>query len=53
MSAGGSSAKADPIARWKGIGGQTRMFAFYDKEKIGPRMLSRLSRQTGLQPQNL
>ncbi|HAT49400.1 MAG: type II toxin-antitoxin system HicA family toxin [Nitrospirae bacterium] len=29
------------------------VFAFHDKEKIGPRMLSRLSRHTGLQPQDL
>ncbi|MBF0133894.1 MAG: type II toxin-antitoxin system HicA family toxin [Magnetococcales bacterium] len=29
------------------------VFAFHDKEEIGPRMLSRLSRHTGLQPQDL
>ncbi|MBF0286007.1 MAG: type II toxin-antitoxin system HicA family toxin [Magnetococcales bacterium] len=29
------------------------IFAFHDQEEIGPRMLSRLSRHTGLQPHDL
>ena len=29
------------------------VFAFHDKEEIGPRMLARLSRRTGLQPSDL
>ena len=28
-------------------------FAFHDRDDIGPRMLSRISRQTGLKPQDL
>lgn len=29
------------------------VFAFHDQEEIGPRMLSRLARHTGLQPKDL
>ncbi len=29
------------------------VFAFHDDEEIGPRMLARLARQTGLQPDDL
>jgi predicted RNA binding protein YcfA (HicA-like mRNA interferase family) len=29
------------------------VFAFRDQEEIGPRMLARISRQTGLQPGDL
>ncbi|NBP99300.1 MAG: type II toxin-antitoxin system HicA family toxin [Synechococcaceae bacterium WB6_3A_227] len=29
------------------------VFAFHDGEEIGPRMLSRIARNTGLQPSNL
>ena len=29
------------------------VFAFHDGEEIGPRMLARIARQTGLQPQDL
>jgi predicted RNA binding protein YcfA (HicA-like mRNA interferase family) len=29
------------------------VFAFHDDEEIGPRMLARISRQTGLQPGDL
>lgn len=28
-------------------------FAFHDHEEIGPRMLARISRQTGLRPEDL
>jgi len=28
-------------------------FAFHDDEEIGPRMLARISRRTGLQPRDL
>ncbi len=33
---------------WPGV-----VFAFHDREEIGPRMLARLSRRTGLQPTDL
>ncbi len=29
------------------------VFAFHDKEEIGPRMLARIAKHTGLQPENL
>ncbi|MBV9863204.1 MAG: type II toxin-antitoxin system HicA family toxin [Alphaproteobacteria bacterium] len=29
------------------------VFAFHDSEEIGPRMLSRISRRTGLRPEDL
>lgn len=29
------------------------VFAFHDKEEIGPRMLARLSKHTGLEPKDL
>ena len=29
------------------------VFAFHDGEEIGPRMLARIARQTGLQPEDL
>ncbi|HOT83062.1 MAG TPA: type II toxin-antitoxin system HicA family toxin [Candidatus Defluviicoccus seviourii] len=29
------------------------VFAFHDSEEIGPRMLARIARQTGLQPDDL
>jgi predicted RNA binding protein YcfA (HicA-like mRNA interferase family) len=29
------------------------VFAFHDKEEIGPRMLARIARQTGLRPEDL
>ncbi len=29
------------------------VFAFHDREEIGPRMLARLARQTGLTPDDL
>ncbi|OGN05781.1 MAG: hypothetical protein A2750_04330 [Candidatus Yanofskybacteria bacterium RIFCSPHIGHO2_01_FULL_45_42] len=29
------------------------VFAFHDKEEIGPRMLARISKHTGLRPENL
>jgi predicted RNA binding protein YcfA (HicA-like mRNA interferase family) len=29
------------------------VFAFHDTEEIGPRMLARIARQTGLQPRDL
>jgi predicted RNA binding protein YcfA (HicA-like mRNA interferase family) len=29
------------------------VFAFHDKEEIGPRMLARLARHTGLTPEDL
>ena len=29
------------------------VFAFHDREEIGPRMLARIARRTGLQPEDL
>ena len=29
------------------------VFAFHDSEEIGPRMLARISKKTGLEPNNL
>ena len=29
------------------------VFAFHDQEEIGPRMLSRIARRTGLRPEDL
>lgn len=29
------------------------VFAFHDREEIGPRMLARIAKQTGLTPENL
>lgn len=29
------------------------VFAFHDREEIGPRMLARIARHTGLQPEDL
>lgn len=29
------------------------VFAFHDREEIGPRMLSRIAKHTGLTPENL
>jgi predicted RNA binding protein YcfA (HicA-like mRNA interferase family) len=29
------------------------VFAFHDREEIGPRMLARIGRQTGLSPEDL
>lgn len=29
------------------------VFAFHDREEIGPRMLARISRRTGLRPEDL
>lgn len=29
------------------------VFAFHDSEEIGPRMLARIARQTGLKPEDL
>ena len=28
-------------------------FAFYDRDEIGPRMLARIAKHTGLKPENL
>ncbi len=32
---------------------QNFIFAFHDKEEIGPRMLARISKHTGLKPEDL
>ena len=34
-------------------GWQNFVFAFHDKEEIGPRMLARIARKTGLTPEDL
>ena len=52
-------------ARWRGAGPTTEpvvrsalgwpdvVFAFHDDEELGPRMLARIAKHTGLRPQNL
>jgi predicted RNA binding protein YcfA (HicA-like mRNA interferase family) len=35
------------------IGWPDYVFAFHDQEEIGPRMLARLAKQTGLRPDDL
>ena len=34
-------------------GWQDVVFAFHDEEEIGPRMLARIARRTGLRPEDL
>lgn len=34
-------------------GYQDYVFSFHDKEEIGPRMLARISKHTGLKPEDL
>ena len=35
------------------VGFSDYVFAFHDNEEIGPRMLARISKKTGLQPDDL
>jgi len=35
------------------LGRPDYMFAFHDNEEIGPKMLSRISKRTGLKPEDL
>jgi predicted RNA binding protein YcfA (HicA-like mRNA interferase family) len=35
------------------VGSPDVVFAFHDNDKIGPRMLARLAKHTGLRPQDL
>jgi len=35
------------------VGFSDYVFAFHDNDEIGPRMLARISKQTGLQPDDL
>ena len=35
------------------IGWPDYVFAFHDLEEIGPRMIARIAKQTGLEPQDL
>lgn len=37
----------------KRVGWPDFVFAFHDKEEIGPRMLARISKRTGLRPDDL
>lgn len=41
------------IALYLAIGWPDFVFAFHDGEKIGPRMLARISKHTGLAPKDL
>lgn len=34
-------------------GGDSYTFAFHDKEEIGPKMLSKIAKKTGLRPEDL
>jgi predicted RNA binding protein YcfA (HicA-like mRNA interferase family) len=35
------------------VGWPDVIFAFHDKEEIGPKMLARIAKQTGLRPEDL
>jgi hypothetical protein len=51
------------MSRWPSLQGQARalsheafpdfVFAFHDGEEIGPRMLGRIAKHTGLRPEDL
>ena len=41
------------IARFPGLAGRISFFAFHDNEEIGPRMLARIAKSTGLNPEDL
>jgi len=50
--AGTSSANPDLIARSHAPGWPDVVFAFHDQEEIGPRMLARIAKVTGLKPKD-
>jgi hypothetical protein len=52
-SAGRQKGKADHIERLNARGWPDFVFAFHDREGIGPRMLARIAKQTGLKPTDL
>lgn len=35
------------------VGWQDTVFAFHDDEELGPKMLTRIAKRTGLQPEDL
>ena len=37
----------------KNVEGETYVFAFHDKDEIGPKMLARIGKGTGLTPEDL
>jgi hypothetical protein len=41
------------IASWNGTVGPNYVFAFHEGEEIGPKMLARIARHTGLTPEDL
>jgi hypothetical protein len=51
--AGASSDKPDRIAFFNASGWPDFVFAFHDQEEIGPRMMARIAKRTGLTPNNL
>jgi len=44
---------SDPIAPLQRPGWPDYTFAFHDREEIGPRMLARIAKHTGLRPEDL
>jgi len=38
---------------WRVLVGPISFFAFHDDEEIGPKMLARIARHTGLRPEDL
>jgi hypothetical protein len=50
-SVGFSNGKLDRTEFWRDL--PDYVFAFHDREEIGPRMLTRIARHTGLRPDDL
>jgi hypothetical protein len=53
LAAGPSSARRALIRRSQDKTGPNFVFAFHDSEEIGPRMLARIAKRTGLTPNDL
>jgi len=47
---GASNAKLAHINSWQELAGQ---ITFHDREEIGPKMLARIAKKTGLRPEDL
>jgi hypothetical protein len=52
-SGGRSGGNPVSIGRLADLTGLTSYFAFHDNEEIGPRMLARIAKKTGLKPEDL
>ena len=53
LSAGVLNDNLDHIGHYRGPAGKTWYLLFHDSEEIGPRMLARLAKTTGLKPEDL